>query len=226
MTQPSTLSPGQHPPRHYPTAGAKVADLVVHVIGLTLAIVGGGLMLGLAIASGRGGLIAAICIYAIGMIAMFSFSTAYNFAPAPKRPGRNKFDHAGIFLMIGASYTPFTTQSLSGTWSWAMTSVVWGIVGICVAAKLAGIGLPDRFWTATYIALGWIVVVALAPLVSALNGVSLLLLFLGGVLYTVGVIFYVNKSLKWARAIWHGHVVAGAALHWAAILIGVVILPV
>jgi len=214
-----------YPPRHYPTSAAKIADLIVHVVGLTLAIAGSGLMLGLAIAKGGGALITSISIYSVGMIIMLSASLAYNFAPAPKRPNRNKYDHAGIFIMIGASYTPFTVESLTGAWSWSMTSVVWSIVGICVLARLFEFQLPQKVWTAMYIALGWIVVVALVPMMGAVHWVPLLLLFIGGVVYTFGVIFYLNESLTYSTAIWHGHVVAAAGLHWTAILLGVVLFP-
>lgn len=214
------------PPRHYPTSAAKIADLIVHVIGLTLALTGSGLMLGLAIAKGGGdGLIISVCIYGVGMILMLSASTAYNFAPAPKRPFRAKYDHAGIFLMIGASYTPFTVVSLEGIWSLAMTSIVWTLVGICATARLLEVELPRLVWTGMYIALGWLIIVALVPMFSAVHWVSLLLLFLGGVVYTFGVIFYINDRLTFATAIWHGHVVIAASLHWTAILLGVILLP-
>ena len=221
---PLTYQPA-YPPRHYPTSAAKVADLIVHVVGLTLAIAGSGLMLGLAIAKGGGPLITSICIYSVGMITMLSASLAYNFAPAQKRPFRSKYDYAGIFVMIGASYTPFTVVSLSGAWSWTMTSVVWGIVGVCVLARLFEITLTKHIWTAMYVALGWIVVIALVPMMGAVHWLPLLLLFLGGLVYTFGVVFYLNERLTFSTAIWHGHVVAAAGLHWTAILLGVVIFP-
>ncbi len=213
------------PKRHYPTLNAKIADLVVHVVGLTLAITGGGLMLGLAIAKGGGSLITSVCIYAVGMITMLSASTAYNFAPAHKRPFRSKYDYAGIFLMIGASYTPFTVVSLTGAWSWTMTSVVWGIVGVCVIARMLEIQLTKHIWTGMYVALGWIVVIALVPMMGAVHWLPLLLLFLGGLVYTFGVVFFINERLTYSTAIWHAHVVAAAGLHWTAILLGVVIFP-
>ena len=153
---------------------------------------------------------------------MLSFSTAYNFAPPEKRAARNKYDHAGIFLMIGASYTPFTTQALTGAWSWGMTILIWSIVSLCVLAKLLEVKLPKKIWTGIYLALGWIVVFALKPLIAALSPVSLALLLLGGIIYSVGVIFYVNRTLIHAKAVWHGHVVTAAAVHWAAIFMGVV----
>jgi hemolysin III len=80
-----------------------------------------------------------------------------------------------------------------------------------------------RLWVALYLALGWLVVVALKPMIDHVTWVALILLLIGGVLYSTGVIFYVNKRLKFSRAIWHGHVVAAAATHWAAVLVGVVL---
>ncbi len=211
--------------RHYPTRAARTADLIVHVVGLTLAITGGAILLGFAIATGRAGLIAAVSIYAVGMILMFALSTLYNFAPARSRDGLNKYDHAGIFIMIGASYTPFTTQALTGGWAWAMTSLVWGIVSLCVIGKLTGVNLPHKIWVAIYVALGWIAVICAVPLMASLHWISLLLLVIGGLVYSIGVIFHVNRSLTLSKAVWHMHVVAAAGIHWAAIFLGVIVLP-
>jgi hemolysin III len=83
--------------------------------------------------------------------------------------------------------------------------------------------MDRRIGVGVYLALGWLVVVALKPLIANVYWVALLLLLAGGVLYSTGVIFYVNKRLKFSRAIWHGHVVAAAATHWAAVLVGVVL---
>jgi hemolysin III len=211
------------PPRHYPTAAAKCADLVVHVIGLTLALIGGIVLLILAVQAGSITLALGVAIYTAGLLAMLAFSTAYNFAPARRRPVLRRLDHAGIFLMIAGSYTPFTTQSLTGGWAIGMTAAVWLIAAFGALGKLFLPGLGRRFWVAIYLALGWLVVVALKPMIDAIAWYALLLLVAGGVLYSTGVIFYVNKRLKFSRAIWHGHVVAAAAAHWTAILLGVVL---
>lgn len=211
------------PPRHYPTAAAKCADLVVHVVGLTLALIGGIVLLILAVQAGSITLALGVGIYTAGLLAMLGFSTAYNFAPARRRPVLRRLDHAGIFLMIAGSYTPFTTQSLTGGWAIGMTAAVWSIAAFGALGKLFLPGLGRRFWVAVYLALGWLVVVALKPMIDAIAWYALLLLVAGGVLYSTGVVFYVNKKLKFARAIWHGHVVAAAAAHWTAILLGVVL---
>jgi hemolysin III len=208
---------------HYPTPAAKCADLVVHLTGLTLALFGGGVLLGLSVGLGSLGQTTAIAIYAIGLLAMLGFSTAYNFGKAPHRPWLKRLDHAGIFLMIAGSYTPFTTQKLTGGWAIGMTAAVWSIAVLGALGKVFLPGVGRRFWVGLYLALGWLVVVALKPMIDAVSWVALLLLAIGGTIYSTGVIFYLKKRLKFRRAIWHGHVVAGAGVHWAAVLVGVVL---
>src|SRR5690349_5747440 len=105
------------PPPHYPTPAAKCADLIVHVVGLTLALVGGIVLLVLAVNAHSISKTVGVSIYAAGLLAMLGFSTAYNFAHHSHRPLLRKLDHAGIFLMIAGSYTPFTIHNLTGAWA-------------------------------------------------------------------------------------------------------------
>jgi hemolysin III len=215
--------PAGVPATHYPTPGAKCADLVVHLAGLACALLGGGILLGLAFGLGSLSQVAAIAVYTVGLITMLSLSTAYNFSKARWRPLLRRFDHAGIFIMIAASYTPFTTQNLHGWWAIGMTTAVWTVAGIGVAAKLFLPGLDKRFWVGLYLALGWLVLVAIKPMIDGMGWVALLLLAIGGVIYSTGTVFYLMKRLKFRRAIWHGHVIGGAGLHYAAVLVGVVL---
>jgi hemolysin III len=196
---------------------------VVHVVGLTLALVGGVVLLVLAVDARSISKTVGVSIYAAGLLAMLGFSTAYNFAKPSYRPLLRRLDHAGIFLMIAGSYTPFTTANLTGAWAWGMTAAVWGVAGFGALGKLFLPMVGRRLWVAVYLVLGWLVLVALKPMLASTAGVAMALLALGGVLYSTGVIFYLNKRLKFARAIWHGHVVAAAGAHWAAILLGVVL---
>lgn len=220
---PAVASIADKPPRHYPTPAAKCADLVVHIVGLTLAIVGGSILLAFAIRARSLTVVTGVSIYAAGLLAMLAFSTAYNFAKARYRPVLRRLDHAGIFLMIAGSYTPFTTHNLTGAWAWGMTAAVWSIAGLGALGKLFLPKVDRRFWVGVYLAMGWLVVIAMKPMLDSVTWVALLLLGVGGLLYTTGVIFYVNKRLKFSRAIWHGHVVAAAGAHWAAVLLGVVL---
>lgn len=211
------------PATHYPTAAAKCADLCVHLAGLAFALVGGGILLGLSVKLGGLGQVAAVAIYTVGLVAMLALSTAYNFAKRDHRPLLRRFDHAGIFLMIAGSYTPFTTQKLEGAWAIGMTTAVWSVALLGVAGKLFLPGLGRKFWVALYLALGWLVLVAIKPMTLGLSGAALALLALGGATYSTGAIFYLLQKLKFRRAIWHGHVVGGAVLQYVAVLVGVVL---
>ena len=195
----------------------------MHVVGLTLALVGGVVLLAMAVRAGSITAVVGVSIYAAGLVAMLAFSTAYNFAKAAYRPTLRRLDHAGIFLMIAGSYTPFTIHTLKGGWAWGMTIAVWSIASAGALIKVFRPDIDRRFSIGLYLALGWLVVVALKPMIDNVTWLALLLLVAGGVLYSTGVIFYVNKRLKFSRAIWHGHVVAAAATHWTAVLLGVVL---
>jgi len=209
--------------QHYPTRWARNADLIVHIVGLSLALFGGGLALGLAVTHGLLGQVAAVITYALGLIAMLAFSTAYNFAKPSWQPFLRRLDHAGIFLMIAASYTPFTTQALQGAWAVWMSVAVWTLAGLGILGKLFLPGLGKGFWIALYLILGWLILVAIKPMIREVPMVAMILLALGGIVYSVGTIFYAMKSLKFRRAIWHGHVLTGASLHYVAVLLGVVL---
>jgi hemolysin III len=217
---------------HYATQGERRADLIVHIVGLVLALFGCGMALGLAVANGLLGQVAALTIYSVGLIAMLAFSLAYNMSDERHRPLLRRLDHAGIFLMIAASYTPFTTQALKGGWAIGMSLTIWILAGLGIAGKLF---LPHKsllpnwtqwLWLGLYLVLGWLVLIALKPLIEALPLSALILLAVGGLVYSVGTIFYARKSLKFRRAIWHGHVIAGAGVHYAAILVGVILASV
>jgi len=209
--------------QHYPSLSARRADFIVHIIGLVLALFGTGVALGLAVSHGLLGKVAAIITYAIGLLAMLSFSMAYNFAHARFQPFLRRLDHAGIFLMIAASYTPFTTQALSGAWAVGMSVAVWLLAGIGIIAKLFLPKISKVFWVVLYLILGWLILIAIKPLAQGVPMAALILLALGGIVYSVGTLFYMSKSLKFRRAIWHGHVLAGAGIHYAAVLVGVVL---
>ena len=148
---------------------------------------------------------------------------AYNFARPKWQPLLYRLDHAGIFLMIAASYTPFTTQLLHGAWSWGMTIAVWSLAALGILSKLFLPAVKDVVTTTLYLALGWIVVLAIKPLVHSAPLATIILLAAGGAVYSVGAVLFMRKRLKYRRAIWHGHVLAGAATHYAAVLVGVVL---
>jgi hemolysin III len=208
---------------HYPRPLERSADRWVHIVGLTGGALGGLTLLGLALDFGRLGLAAAVGVYGACLVMMFLASTAYNMASPKRRPLYRRLDHAAIFLMIAGSYTPFTTQRLTGAWAWGMTAAVWTLALAAAAGKLFAPGLGKKFWIVLYLALGWIVVIAVKPLLADVSAIALVLLLVGGLVYSLGVIVYLKKDLPFRRAIWHGFVTTAAATHFAAVLMGVVL---
>ncbi|MDQ2860724.1 MAG: hemolysin III family protein [Pseudomonadota bacterium] len=210
---------------HYPSPMERSADGWVHFVGLTAGALGGLTLLGLSLGLGRLGQTAAIGVYAACLVAMFLCSAAYNLASPERRPVLRRLDHAAIFLMIAGSYTPFTTQRLHGAWAWGMTGAVWALALAAAAGKLFAPGLGKGFWVALYLILGWIAAVAIKPLLASVSLAALALLLAGGLVYSLGVIVYLNKSLPFRRAIWHGFVIAAATTQYCAVLTGVVLSP-
>lgn len=212
---------------HYQTRAERLADLIVHSVGLGLAAIGGVILSILAgIYSGMDAVFVT-AIYALCLIAMLTASTIYNWTqPCRARPILRRLDEACIFLMIAGSYTPFTTQRFEGAWSIGFTIAVWSIALLGAGIKMLAPRITDVFWSVVYVLFGWVAIFALKPMIETVHPLALGLLVLGGVIYTSGVLVFLSQKIKYRRAIWHGFVVAGAGVHWTAILIGVVLAPV
>lgn len=211
------------PKLHYPTRLEKLVDGWVHGVALALFTLAVFAALGLAIWQGGLGMASAVAVYAICVITMIGCSMAYNLAENHARKSLlRRFDHAAIFLMIAGTYTPFTTIRFEGAWAISMTSIVWALAIVGAAGKLFLPGVSKKIWIAFYVALGWLVVAAAGPMLEGVPLAGLILLAVGGLLYTVGIPFYVWERLPFRRAIWHGFVMAAAGVHYAAVLTGVV----
>jgi hemolysin III len=211
------------PKLHYPTRLEKLVDGWVHGVGLGVFSLAVLTALGLAIWKGGLGMGAAVAIYAICVITMIAVSMAYNLMENVRYKSLlRRFDHAAIFLMIAGSYTPFTTQRLDHAWAWTMTTIVWALAAIGIAGKLFLPGVGKKVWIVFYCAMGWLVVAAIGPLIAGVPLPGLILLAIGGALYTLGVPFYVWERLPFRRAIWHGFVLAAAGVQYAAVLTGVI----
>ncbi len=202
------------------------ADRIVHVIGLAVGLPAALVIATLAIAGAveEGALGQAIpaILYAVGLVAMLSCSAAYNLARASRyRDWLRRFDHAAIFVMIAGSYTPFTVR-LGPDWSEGLTAAIWAVAALGVAVKLCRpLGRAKSLTalsTLLYLALGWIGVVAVGPFTAHLPTHTLLLLALGGAIYTTGVIFHHWQRLRYQNAIWHGFVLVAASVHYGAVL--------
>jgi hemolysin III len=193
-----------------------MADGAIHILGLSLAPLGAALLFQKA--SNQTWMMPVV-VYIICLFAMLSLSAAYNMRRRCRyRPLLRRLDQAGIFAMIAGSYTPFTLLGLTGFWSWGLTITVWSLALLGMTAKLCNWSWPERVWVPLYMAIGWLVVVAIQPLSEALPLGTVHLLIAGGVIYTVGVIFHLWERLRFQTAVWHGFVLAGAGVHFYAVL--------
>ena len=200
------------------SAGEELASSLVHGLGIVLSIAGLAVLSAYAAPSGDARHYASVGVYGTTLILLYTASTLYHgIAHERAKPVLRVLDHAAIFLLIAGTYTPFTLITLHGAWGWSLFALVWTLA-------LAGIAMIVRgaerrgLLVALYVALGWVGLVAIGPLVERLPAGGLWLLFGGGVCYTLGVPFYLWKRLPFNHALWHVFVLAGSILQFFAVL--------
>ena len=170
------------------------------------------------------GMSSACPIYGASIILLYSASTLYH-AVTNLRLKRffQLMDHAAIFLLIAGTYTPFLLVNLRGPWGWTLFIIIWSIA---LGGVLLEVLKKERVkWLSLslYLGLGWMALVAIKPMLELVNTTGLLLLLIGGLLYSLGVIFYVRKQMVYHHAIWHLFVLAASVAHYFAVLYGVVL---
>lgn len=209
---------------HYPNRAEHAADGIVHAVGIAAALIGGGLLVAIALNTRGVPMATASALYALCLMAMLAASAVYNFSkPTAARRILRRIDEAAIFLMIAGSYTPFTIKLLPPDFALWITAGIWTLALAGAAGKVFWTSLSDRAWCFVYLAFGWLAVLVLGPVTPSLSGLALGLLVAGGLTYSGGVLLYLNHALPFRRAIWHACVVLGAAGHYAAVLLGLVL---
>lgn len=195
----------------------QIADAVMHGMGLLLAVVGGSLLIAFSFGHVSAGLIVALLIYGLAILASFAASACYHHTPWKRyRPTLRRFDHAAIYLKIAGTYTPLVVI-LGSALGYVVLAAVWAIAAFGVIAKLFFWSRQDRSGVWLYLLMGWLSVFLLYSMVPVLPWLSTSLIAIGGGLYTLGVIFYNWESLKFSNAIWHGFVVSASSCFFAAI---------
>jgi hemolysin III len=201
------------------TKRERVADGCIHVVSVVASLVALGALLIVAFETQAALWIVSLAIYGVALVATFSCSAGYHLIVRPKLKSIfRRLDHAAIFLMIAGTYTPFALMKMDASWGLTLLAVVWSMAGLGIAIKLFAPRYLEGVSTALYLVQGWAVVVAWKPLVAAVPGHVALLLMVGGVLYTVGVVFHLWEKLPFQNAIWHAFVLTAASVHYAAVL--------
>jgi len=203
--------------------GELIADRCVHYAGLVAGLIGSLVLIVEAAERERALTIVSVVIYGIGLLGMIGASALYNSSSTSRRKELfRRLDHAGIFLMIAGTYTPFALVRMGGTWGFGIAAFVWLAAVAGMTLKLVSPQRLEGFSTLLYLALGWVILIAPGPLFDAVPLPAIMLLAVGALLYMSGIVFHMWHRLPYHNAVWHGFVLSAAACHWVAILDGVV----
>ncbi len=196
----------------------ELASALTHGLGAVAALAGGAVLITLAAVHGDAWQLGAAIVFGVTLLLLYVASTLYHSIQHPVAKGRLKvFDHCAIYLLIAGTYTPFTLIGLRGPWGWGLFIAIWTLAVLGVAFKLFYTGRFKLLSTLIYIAMGWLVVVAIKPMLEVLDGWTLGWLFMGGMFYTLGTYFYHRQSIRYSHAIWHLFVIGGSVCHFIAV---------
>ncbi len=202
----------------------ELANSITHGIGLVLSIAGFAILI--AFAAMRGGRlqIVSCAVYGSTLICVYAASTLYHALASPRLKRALKiFDHCAIYLLIAGTYTPFTLVVLRGGWGWSLFAIVWLLAMAGIVFKLWFVDHFKILSTVLYLAMGWIAVIAIKPLLTSIPSHGVYWLVAGGLLYSIGVAFFAAPRLRFGHAIWHVFVIAGSTCHYFAVLFYVIL---
>lgn len=202
------------------TRGEEVANWLTHGIGALLSTVALTLLVWVASERGDTWHVVSFTVFGLSLLVLYTASTLYHLSRSERRRWLfQRLDRAAIFLLIAGTYTPFLLTNLRGPWGWSLFGVIWGLCGAGAVFTLMG---GERYRTARIVAClfaGWLILVALKPLLAAVPAPGVWLLFAGGICYTLGVAFYLWRRLRYHHAVWHGFVMGGSTCHFLAVLL-------
>ena len=202
------------------TLGEEIFNAVSHGAGGLLSIAGTVVLIVLCAVYSDAWSVISACVYGASLIILYTMSTLYHAITNEKA---KKFfrvmDHNTIFFLIAGTYTPFTLVTLRGKLGWILFGIVWGSALIGIILNSIDLEKFRKPSVVCYILMGWVIIIAVNPMLNSLPGLSLVFLLLGGIFYTVGVIFYSLKKIKWFHSVWHLFTVSGSVLHYFSVLI-------
>lgn len=197
----------------------ELANGITHGIGLVLSVIGMITLVVLSVMRGNAWHIAGCTTFGVTLVLLYAASTLYHTFHTPRLKRILKIlDHAAIYLLIAGTYTPFTLVNLRGFWGWTLFSIVWGLSVFGILWKLFHAERFQIISTLIYLAMGWVVLIAVKPVISAVPVSGIVWLVAGGLFYTIGVFFFAFNRLRYNHAIWHVFVMAGSICHYFAVL--------
>ena len=202
----------------------EIVNSTTHGVGLALSVAGFVILLAMAIRHGTAWHVVGCAIYGSTLICLYLASTLYHGIRSPRlKRVLLIMDHCAIYLLIAGTYTPFLLVNLRGRWGWSLLGIVWGCAMAGIVFKLWFVDQFKILSTAFYLAMGWLALAGAKPFVAHVSPLGLRWLVAGGVMYTVGVIFYASRRIPYSHAVWHLFVIAGSVFHYLAVLYAVVL---
>ena len=199
-------------------------NALTHIVGAMLALAGTVVLIVLAMPDGDPWKVVSVLIYGATLTLLYSFSALYHSLRGRAKKILRQLDHHGIYLLIAGSYTPFCLVTLRGPWGWSLLGVVWGLAVLGSLQELRPKSGARLLSVVIYVVMGWVALVALVPLLHALGLAGFAWVAAGGLFYTIGIVFYaLDTRLIHAHGVWHLFVIAGSSLHYALILVFIVL---
>ncbi|MFQ5995541.1 MAG: hemolysin III family protein [Acidiferrobacterales bacterium] len=193
---------------------------ISHLVGAALATAGVAVLVVMAARQGDPWKIISFSLYGASLMLLFVFSTLYHSLRGKAKTFFRKLDHYSIYLLIAGTYTPFTLVTLRGAWGWSLFGAIWGLATLGIVLDSFPRKGPRIAPVVLYLLMGWLALIALRPLLQALPLTAIAWLVVGGLFFTVGVVFYaIDTKLRHAHGIWHVLVLAGSVTHYLAVLI-------
>jgi len=201
------------------TGGEIFANSISHGLGVMLSLIGVIVLMMSAVKHGDRWQIVSFAIFGSTLVTLYLASTLYHSIPQPKiKQLLQIFDHAAIFLLIAGTYTPFLLVNLRGPWGWSIFGIIWTFAIFGVVLKIFYLAQSEKIALVVYLGMGWLCVIAAKQFIVHVPPFSLGLLVLGGLSYTIGVIFYTWEKLPYHHAVWHIFVLSGSAFHYFSVL--------
>lgn len=202
------------------TLGEEIFNSISHGTGGLLAIAGTAVLIVFAAIYSNAWGVVSSAIFGASLIILYTMSTLYH--AITNRKAKSFFrimDHNTIFFLIAGTYTPITLVPLRGPLGWVLFGIVWGAAILGIVLNSINLEKFRKPSVVCYIAMGWVVLIAIKPMLEKVNALSLWFILIGGLFYTVGVLFYVKKSKKYFHSVWHLFTVAGSVFHYFAVLL-------
>jgi len=202
--------------------GEEVANSVTHGVGWLLSVCGVPVLVTFAAITGGALRVVSCAVFGATLVLLYAASTLYHALPSER--AKHVFrvlDHSSIFLLIAGTYTPLSLVAVGGPWGWSLFGAIWVLAAIGILLTTIANGRWRWLSITLYVSMGWLVIIAIRPLMAAVSTRVLVLIVAGGVAYTLGLVFYGWRRLPYSHAVWHLFVLAGSVFHYLAVVFAV-----